>query len=64
VNARGHDDLPAEVRARFDDAHVGRLEPGVLRAALAAGVRALLDEGAAARLPHAGTISQRLAELR
>jgi hypothetical protein len=64
VHARGHDDLPAELRARFDHAHVGRLEPAALRAALAACVRVLLDEGAEATLPHAEKVSQRLRELR
>ena len=36
VQARGHDDLSAETLARFGDAHVAALEPGPLRAALAA----------------------------
>ena len=39
VQARGYDDLSAETLARFEDAHVGALEPGALRAALAASVR-------------------------
>jgi hypothetical protein len=64
VQARGHDDLSADTLARFEDAHVGAAEPGALRAALAAGVRALMREGAEARLPHADAVAQRLAELR
>jgi hypothetical protein len=64
VQARGYDDLPAEILARFEAAHVGAVEPGALRAALAASVRALMCEGAEARLPHADTVAQRLAELR
>jgi hypothetical protein len=64
VQARGYDDLSAETLARFGDAHVGAAEPGALRAALAASVRALMREGAEARLPHADTVAQRLAELR
>ena len=64
VQARGYDDLRAETLARFADAHVGAVEPGELRAALAASVRALMREGAEARLPHADTVAQRLAELR
>jgi hypothetical protein len=64
VQARGYDDLPAETLARFEAAHVGAVEPGALRAALAASVRALMRAGAEARLPHADTVEQRLAELR
>src|SRR5215211_5469327 len=64
VQARGYDDLSADTLARFDDAHVGVIEPGALRVALAASVVALTREGAEARLPHADTVAQRLAELR
>ena len=64
VQARGYDDLSADTLARLDDAHVGVLEPGTLRVALAASVVALTREGAEARLPHADTVAQRLAELR
>ncbi len=64
VQARGYDDLSAETLARFEAAHVGAVEPGALRAALAASVLALMREGAEARLPHADTVEQRLAELR
>jgi hypothetical protein len=64
VQARGYDDLSAETVARFEDAHVGAVEPEALRAALAASVLALIREGAEARLPHADAVAQRLAELR
>jgi hypothetical protein len=64
VQARGFDDLSAETLARFEDAHVSAVEPGALRAALAASVLALMREGAEARLPHADVVAQRLAELR
>jgi hypothetical protein len=64
VQARGYDDLPTDTLALFEATHVGALEPGALRAALAASVRALMQEGAEARLPHADTVAQRLAELR
>src|SRR5439155_11174888 len=64
VQARGYDDLSAETLARFDASHVGAVEPEVLRAALTASVRALLREGAEARLPHADVVAERLAELR
>ena len=63
VQARGYDDLPAETLARFEDAHVSVVEPGALRAALAASVLALMREGAEARLPHADAVAHRLAEL-
>src|SRR5207244_5499876 len=59
VQARGYDDLSAEALARFEAAHVGAVEPGALRAALAASVLALLRAGAEARLPHADTVTPR-----
>jgi hypothetical protein len=64
VQARGYDDLSAETLARFEAAHVGALESRALRAALGASVLALMRGGAEARLPHADTVAQRLAELR
>ena len=64
VQARGYDDLSGDIRARFEDAHVGSLEPAALRRALAASVHALIREGSEAHLPHADAIAQRLAELR
>jgi hypothetical protein len=63
VQARGYDDLSAETLARFGETHIGTVEPGGLRVALAASVRALLHEGAEARLPHVETVGQSLAEL-
>jgi hypothetical protein len=63
VQARGYDDLSAEIRARFEGAHVAALEPGPLRGALAASVLALIHEGAEAHLPHAHVVAERLAEL-
>jgi hypothetical protein len=64
VQARGYDDLSTETLARFEDAHVGAVEPGALRAALAASVLALMHEGADARLSHAHVVAERLGELR
>ena len=64
VQARGYDDLSAGTRTAFDDTLVGSLEPDTLRAALAASVTALLDEGENARLPHAVVVAEWLAELR
>ena len=63
AQARGYDDLPAVTLARFEDAHVGALEPEALRAALAASLGALMQEGAEAPLPHADAVARRLAEL-
>jgi hypothetical protein len=64
VQARGYDNLSIQTLDRFQDAHVGAVEPGALGAALAASVLALMREGAEARLPHADAVGQRLAELR
>jgi hypothetical protein len=64
VQARGYDELSAETLARFDDAHVAAAEPDALRRALVASVRALVREGAEARLPHADIVAERLADLR
>jgi hypothetical protein len=64
AQARGYDDVSAETLARFDDAHVVAVEPGALRAALAASVLALMREGSEARLPNARVVAERLAELR
>jgi hypothetical protein len=62
VQARGYDDLSAETLARFDGTHVGGVGPEALREALGASVRALMHEGAAAGLPHAETVAERLDE--
>jgi hypothetical protein len=64
VQARGYDDLSADTLARFEATHVGAVELGALRAALAASVLALMAAGAEARLPQADAVAQRLAELR
>jgi hypothetical protein len=63
AQARGYDDLSAETLARFEDTHIGAVEPGALRAALTTSVYALMREGAEAHLPHAVTVRQRLADL-
>jgi hypothetical protein len=64
MQARSYDDLPAETLARFEDAHVGSVEPATLRAALAASVLTLIRESAEAHLSHADVVAERLAELR
>jgi hypothetical protein len=64
VQARGYDDLSPETLAQFEGAHVTAVEPGALRAALAASVLALMREGAEAGLAHADVVARRLAELR
>lgn len=63
VQARGYDDLSATTLAHFEGTHVATLDGTALRAALAASVRALMHEGAAAGLPHLETVAERLAEL-
>jgi hypothetical protein len=60
VQARGYDDLPPETLARFDATHIGSVEQGALRRALAASVRALLDEARQARMPAAEVVAMRL----
>lgn len=63
VQARGYDDLPAEILARFDGAHVSSADPAALRTSLGASVHELMREGAEARLPQAELVAQRLTEL-
>lgn len=63
VQARGYDDLPAEILARFANTHIAAVEPEALRAALAATVSALLREGEDADLVDAKAVAERLAEL-
>jgi hypothetical protein len=62
VQARGYDDLPPETLARFGATHIGSVEQGALRRALAASVRALLDEARQARLPAAEVVAMRLSD--
>jgi hypothetical protein len=64
VQARGYDDLPAEILAGFDGMHVGSLDPERLRSALSEAVRALLKEGSEAAVPSADAAANRLGELR
>jgi predicted nucleotidyltransferase len=64
VQARGYDDLPAEILARFAETHVAAAEPESLRTALAASVSALMREGADADLVTAKVVAERLADLR
>jgi hypothetical protein len=63
AQARGYDDLPAEIHRRFEDSHVGSTDPEALRLALSASVRELLREGAEAGLPHAPIVAERLVGL-
>jgi hypothetical protein len=64
VQARGYDDLPADVLAGFDAMHVGRLEPDDLHAGLSAALRALLHEGEEANVPGVDAVAQRLGDRR
>lgn len=63
VQARGYDELPAEILAQFNGTLACAAEPGTLRAALAATVTALLREGAQVPVPSAEEVAERLAEL-
>jgi len=63
VQARGYDDLPADVLSGFEGTRVTSLDPQPLRSALAAAVRALLREGEAGGVPIADEVAKRLAEL-
>jgi hypothetical protein len=63
MQARGYDDLPAETLAQFEATLIRALEPGPLRAALAASVMVLIREGTEARVPSADIVAERLAEL-
>jgi hypothetical protein len=63
VQARGYDELPDEILARFEAAHVSVLEAVALRTALASCISALIHEGEEARLPHAHVVAGRLDEL-
>jgi hypothetical protein len=62
VQARGYDELPADVVARFDGTHVGVLEPEHLHNALSTALRALLHEGREAHVPTTDTVAERLAD--
>jgi hypothetical protein len=63
VQARGYDDLPAELLVRFEATRPLELEPSALRRALAAAVRELLREGKEGGIHIANDIGHRLAEL-
>lgn len=63
AQARGYDDLSAESLARFQDSHVGALEPGALRGALSAAALALVWEAGAAGLPDVQDVAERLAPI-
>jgi hypothetical protein len=63
VQARGYDDLPPDVLARFEDTRVASVEARRLREALSAATRELLREGKEAKVPVAGEVAKRLAEL-
>jgi hypothetical protein len=45
VQARGYDDLPADVLATFEGTHIASLDPERLRSALSAAMRLLVHEG-------------------
>jgi hypothetical protein len=63
VQARGYDDLPADVLAGFDGTHIASLAPDALRTALAAAMQALLHEANEAKVPSTDAVAERLPEL-
>lgn len=64
AQARGYDDLPPEVLARFGETHVADLEPARLQKALQAAMRLLFSEGVKAKAPGADAVAHRLTEFR
>ena len=64
VQARGYDDLPADLLAHFAQTHIAALEPTHLQAALRAAMGALLNEGVEAGVPGAAAVAERLTEFR
>lgn len=63
VQARGYDDLPADLLAQFADSHVTSLEPDRLRSALSVALHRLLEEGRDAQVAGADEIAHRLSEI-
>jgi hypothetical protein len=60
VQARGYDDLPANVLAGFEGTHIASLEPERLRSALSAAMRLLLNEGKESEVSSADAVAQRM----
>ena len=63
VQARGYDDLPADILANFAGTHIDSLEPERLRAALSTAMKALLHEARQNGVPSVDAVAQRLSEL-
>ena len=62
AQARGFDDLPAEVKSDFRDTHITGLEPIALRRALVASGNALLLQADAAVVSNVRQVAERLGE--
>ena len=62
VQARGYDDLPADVLAQFERTHIGALEPDELRRAHSEAVQTLLHEGRQANVATVDEVAARLAD--
>lgn len=62
VQARGYDDLPADVLAAFDGTHVGSLDADELRSAVSVAMRMLLDEGKSSSVPTVDAVTERLGD--
>jgi hypothetical protein len=60
VQARGYDDLPADVLAAFEETHVGSLDADVIGRALSRSMRALLREADEAGVATVASVEERL----
>ena len=60
AQARGYDELPAEILAGFSETHVGSLDPRRLRQALSAAMNALLREAKENNVAITDEVAQRL----
>lgn len=61
VQARGYDDLPADVLSAFEGTHVGSLDADSLSNALSLAVQALLREARASNVSTVDAVTERLA---
>jgi hypothetical protein len=62
VQARGYDDLPADVIAGFHGTHIGSLDPAELGGALSVATRLLLDEARLSGVEGVTDVRERLAD--
>jgi len=62
VQARGYDDLPADVLAAFEETHIRSLGAGALHGALSPALRVLLHEAEQAGVATVDAVGERLAD--